>query len=383
MRQLNSYISSSKRGQRVRLRAVINTCFWTLLALALIDAALQITFPMPKDPRERPGAVAKYFDYGTSIEGKLTQMMGPTEDTSTPVILAGWIDKECRHGPPPFAAKDLGVTVYGMSFSEHVAQQLMQIDPTLAVTAYGGPGAPLNHSFACFKAVAATGEDDNPVQIIGILASSVKRMLTLGGLTTSFEAPTPFTYPRYRLDGRKLIAVEPVIRLPNDLRDATKMATYLGQLAREDVFFDPLLQNANSLDNSLTGKLLRRAYAQAEGRKVVSRLVGTGTTFLNNPEIGPVMQAMLYDFDRTVRSQGKVAMVILFQDQGTGPDALYRLLSPALEQAGIPFVSTHDIAPVSDPRNFIADGHFTPEANREIALAVIDRMKKISRTERD
>lgn len=375
MHQPSSSTSSSKRNQRLRLRAVLVTSLWTLLALVLIDAALQLAFPMPRDARQMPGSVTRYFNYGTSIEGKLTQMIGPTDEASTPVIVAGWIDKECRHGPPPAADGKLGVTIYGMSFSEHVAQQLNRIDPSLAITGYAGPGAPLNHSFACFQAVTATGKDDNPVQIIGILASSVSRMLTIGGLTTSFEGPSPFTYPRYRLEGGKLVAVEPVLRLPSDLRDGAKMAAYRSQLAREDAYFDPLLQDANLLDHSLTAKLLRRAYAQAESRKITAKL-GDDAGFVDNPEVGPVMRAMLLDFAHTVRSQGKVPMVILFQDRGFGAASLYRMLGPALEQAAVPFVSTHDIASVDDPGNFVADGHFTPAVDRKIALVVLNKMRE-------
>ncbi len=376
MHRPSSSTSSSKRGKRLRLRAVLVTGGWALLALAVIDAAVQIVFPMPSDARKRPSSIAQYFHYGLSTDAKLAQMLGPTDALSTPVTVAGWIDRECRSASPPPVRDQLGITFYGMSFTGHVAAQLRKIDPGLAVSTYGGPGAPLNHSYACFRSVTANAKDGNQVQVIGVLASAVAQMLTIGGLTTSFESPAPFTYPRYHLDGDRLTSVEPLVRSPADLRDPEKMAAYRAQMAQEDVFFDPLLMNASPLDHSITVALVRRAYAQAEARKVIRNLVGDGKSFSDNADIGPVMRAMLLDFARTVRSQGKVPMVLLLQDQGTGTDSLYRMLGPTLERAGVPLVSTHEIAPVTDPRNFLPDGHFTPAVDHKIARAMLAKVRE-------
>ena len=376
MRLSSSSTSSSKRRRALRRRAVAITGLWTLLGLGAMDTALQVAFRMPADARQQPGSMAQYFHYGTSIEGKLKRMVAASDDVATPVVLAGWIDKDCVQAPPPPAKGALGITLYGSSFTQHVAGQLKQIDPALAVAQYAGPGAPLNHSYACFQKLAAAGTDQNSVQIIGVLASSVSRMATLGGLTTSFEVPTPFTYPRYYIQNGKLVGIEPVVRAPADLRDAGKMARYREQLAQHDAFYDPLLYNANVLDHSLTLKLFRRAFAQAEDRRISAEMFSGEPGFVENPQVAPVMRAMLLDFAQKTRSKGKVPVVILFQDRGTGADTLYRMLGPALEQAGVPLVSSHTIASVDDPRNFIADGHFTPEVDRKIAEAVLAEARK-------
>ena len=64
----------------------------------------------------------------------------------------------------------------------------------------------------------------NPVQILGVLASSLPRMLSLSGITTSFEAPMPFTFPRYRLGpGGELVAEQPLITSPEELRDPDRV----------------------------------------------------------------------------------------------------------------------------------------------------------------
>jgi len=359
----------------MRLRAVLAVAGWTLLVLALIDVAVGTLFAPPADPRQRGNSLQDYFNYGISTEGKLARLVKPTDADSAPIIPAGWIDTTCAKPPAPAPAGKTGVTVYGMSFSGHIAEQLPTLDPTLAPVTYGGPGAPLNHSYACFKAVSAAGHDPNPVQIIGVLASSVQRMLTIGGLTTSFEAPTPFVYPRYRLVNGKLETEQPVLRSTADLRDPARWAAYKAQMAKSDAFYDPLLVNGGLLDRSVFLNMLRRAYAQAEDRRITAKLVNDGTGFRPNPDIGPVMQAMLLDFAATARAQGKIPVVILFQDRGTGADSLYRMLGPALEQAKVPTVSTHERFPVTDPRNFIADGHFTPAVDREIAKEVLEKIR--------
>ena len=99
--------------------------------------------------------------------------------------------------------------------------------------------------------------------------------------------------------------------------------------------------------------------------------------YLANPDITPVMRAMLRDFARSARAQGKAPMVILFQDRGMGADSLYRMLGPELERGGVAYVRTDQIAAVSDARNFVADGHFAPEATRRIAEAVHAEIARI------
>lgn len=379
MLQPSSSTSSSERRRHKRLRAVVATCLWTLAALAVLDIAVQRVFPMPAEINRPPGKLAQYFDYGRSIDAKLARLVGPTDERSAPIVVAGWIDRECRHTPRPPPPGRIGVTVYGMSFSDHIAQQLEQLDPTLAISTYGGPAAPANHSYACFQSVNATGTDPNPIQIFGVLASSVSRLLTLGGLTTSFEAPAPFTYPRYRLMAGRLFAEQPLVRSPQDLREPATMASYRAQLAADDAFFDPWQMSQSWTDHSVVLCMLRRGYAQAELGRRTRRLVNDGKDYVDSPDVGPTLRAILLQFASTARAQGKLPIVVLFQDRGGGTDSLYRLLGRALANGGVPVVSSHVTAPVTDPKNFIPDGHFTPAVDRliaEQALEIIRRYPK-------
>lgn len=366
--------TSSSRIRRRRLSAIASTCIWTLLFLTLLDVGVQCAFPMPIDPRTQPSTLARYFDYGRSIQGKLARMIGSTDAKSNPIVLVGWIENDCKPTVPPPLGK-VGVSIYGMSFSKNVANELNAIDPALPISSYGGPAAGFNHSYACYKAANSNERNPNKIQIIGILASSVHRMLTLGGLTTSFEAPQPFSYPRYVLVDGELQELKPVVQRPDDLRDAAKMHAYLEQLAREDAYYDPALFYGGLFDRSAIFRLLRRAYAHGRTRDTDMRLINNGVDFKPNPEVGPVMKVMLRNFAKSARQQDQIPMVILFQDQGMGTDSLYRLLASELEQDGLPFVRSDQIAAATDLSNFIGDGHFTPAANHKIAEAVYAKIR--------
>ena len=191
-----------------------------------MDAAVGFVFRAPAAPG-RATTMQRYFDYGRSIEGKLRRYVGSSPDQDAEIMSAGWLN-DCDV-PTMARPGKLMFDIYGMSFSNNIADRLEQLDPSLASQRFAGPAAPPNHSYACFARRARMGLDRAPIQILGILASSIPRMETLSGLTTSFEAPQPFTYPRYSLtpDGR-LAARWSSIKSQEELRaalsDPDKMA---------------------------------------------------------------------------------------------------------------------------------------------------------------
>jgi hypothetical protein len=79
---------------------------------------------------------------------------------------------------------------------------------------------------------------------------------------------------------------------------------------------------------------------------------------------------MVTDFAATAKADGKRPIVLVLNDRGY-EDHLFQALKPTLESASIPYVSTHNIAPATDIRNFVGDGHFTASANKLIAEAVL------------
>ena len=355
----------------MRLRGVVATMLWTLAFVVVLDIAVGLLFRYPDDNRIEPGLVVRYFEYGRSVEGKLQRLLGRDGAAPAEIVSKGWIATECTVPITPAAPGRLGVTSYGMSFTDHIAGHMAEVDPSMTVARRSAPSASLNHSYACFRAMHDAKRDPNPIQVIGVLASSVDRTLTLTALTTTFEAPQPFTYPRYRLDAAGALAAEqPSLTRSEELKDPQAMKRFLAQAAVSDRLFDPFLIDVSVTDHSVLFRLLRRAYAQHETTARRRALVADAAGYLDNPEIGPVLSALLVDFAARVRAEGGIPIVLLLQDR-PGVDALYRLLGPGLVAARVPFVSTHDIVPTTDPANFVSDGHFKPEQERRVAEKVV------------
>jgi hypothetical protein len=355
----------------VRLRAILSICGWTTAFLLLFDATAGGVFAVPHDPRRQPPSLANYFDYGRSVSGKLERLVGTDDARSAPIVLAGWIDRECIRPPRAAPPGGVGVTVYGMSFTQHVAGAMHVLDPRIRPTNYAGPGAPLSHSVACADAVREAGRDPNRIRVVGVLGSSLDRLLTLGGLTTSFEAPMPFTFPRYRLAAEGNLTVEqPLIHGPEGLRDPKQREAYFRQLAAGDLFYDRWQMEADPVDYSVVGRMLRRAWAQSEAQRRLTRNVLPDGRHLA-PEVAEIAGRLLLRFAQSARSEGAMPIVLLLADQTGAPDMLDRSLAPLLEKHRIAFVSSRAIAPNDDPGNFTADGHFTPDIDRRLARRVL------------
>jgi hypothetical protein len=373
----SSLSTSSSKARRIGdakaclLRRVLSIALWTIGALILIDAAVGFAFHAPADP-ERATTLQRYFDYGRSIEGKLRRYVGPSLDQDAKIVRAGWLE-DCD---VPTIARPGKVIfdIYGMSFSNNIADHLEQIDPDLAGQRFAGPEAPPNHSYACFVRRVRLHLNRAPIQILGVLASSIPRMETLSGLTTSFEVPQPFTYPRYRLnsDGQ-LAALGSSIKSQQDLHaalsDPEKWHIFLNELAASDAFYQPELVKADIFDHSVLGRMIRRAWAQRSFRDRIGAL-RPENGFSGAPDIPPVLVAVLLDFAATTRAAGQHPILILFEDRGYGT-ALSTIAIPELRANNIDFVATSTIASAYDSASFLSDGHFTPAVDQKIARAVL------------
>lgn len=373
MRPSSSSISSSSPRGHARLRRrVLAVVAWSIVALVALDLAIGFVTRPPRNPRKQGNALQTYFDYGTSIEAKMRRAVRPTAAESAPIIAAGWLGKECDkvipdHGPT-------GISIYGMSFSNRVATQLEALDPALRIDRFAGPGAPLNHSYACFLRRDASGQDRNPVQVLGVLASSIRRLTTLSGMSTSFEQPQPFTYPRYIADAAGgLTTIQPPVASEADLRRV--LATpggwrdYVAKLDAHDEFASPWLANGSFVDHSVTLRLVRRAWGQHYLRDKTDMIRGNGD-FSGDPTVVPAMRAMMVDFADRARRAGKRPVILLFEDRGY-EDAFRRAVVPTLRAHDIPFVLSSDVAQNGNPANFEADGHFTAAIDARIAAAAL------------
>ncbi|NJR65451.1 MAG: hypothetical protein HC772_09260 [Leptolyngbyaceae cyanobacterium CRU_2_3] len=347
--------------------------------LVALDVAINLLFPYPTDPlNTSPGAMNLYFDYGRSIEGKVTRQMGATDDTTAPIARVGWLDSHLGKGEAirPAPGKSLLVAIYGMSFAEHVGEAMTQLDPDITLRVIAGPSAPPNFSFAAYE--ADQGHHQANVAILGILASSVKGMGAMTGMTWGAEVPAPYTFPKYTLENSQLKAIQPEIRSLTQFRAALSQPqqrdAFVEQLRTNDQFFDSFVFEKNLLDASAIVRMLRRAWAKSHQDNITSQ-IHTSTGFNPQWDQSPVLQSMVEEFATTAKQDGRLPIVLLFNDQGYD-DHLYQLLKPTLEQNKIPFVSSHDVAPASDRSNFVADGHFTPAVDHRLAeevLAVINQ----------
>jgi len=351
----------------------LEALLWTIVVLASIDFAVGLIFRLPADARSEGSSLQNYFNYGRSIEGKLRYLVGKTPDQDAPIVMAGWLWQECdveRSFPPG----KLGFDIYGMSFSSYIADQMTALDPALASRKFGGPAAPPNHSYACFLRRFQEKRDFASIQILGVLASSVRRMETISGLTTSFESPMPFTYPRFSLSGDgRLLGHMPSIESANDLRvalnDSDKWRAFEQDLAHSDYFYSRPVFQADVFDHSVIARMIRRAWGQRLLNERTDAL-RAADGFSGAPAISRVLGAILVDFAIKARARGAQPLVILIEDRGYG-ESLSHIAAPPLKANNIEFLATSTIVSPDDSGNFVGDGHFTPVAFEKIARAVL------------
>jgi hypothetical protein len=370
--------TSFPKSQPQKLRGALTTGVWFCCALVGFDLAINRLFPYPTDPlNTNPKALNLYFDYGRSLEGKVARQIGPTDNTSAPIARAGWL----ADVPNPEALKQPKpghhlISLYGMSFVDHLAKAVQQLDPSLDLRMHLGPAAPPNHSFAAYQ--RDRGHHQAEMVVFGILASSVKGMDAMSGMNLMVDVPAPFTFPHYELQASKLVEITPQVQSLGQLRqtfqDPQKQQAFGSQLQQHDRFFDPFIYQQNLLDHSAVLRMIRRAWAKTHQEQVESQ-IHDRNGFDPNWEQVPVLKAMVREFAASARADGKRPLVILFNDRGFD-DHLYQLLQPTLTASQIPYISTHDIAPATDGTNFSSDGHFTQAANQKIAektLSVIQQ----------
>jgi hypothetical protein len=370
------------KGRPIRRRSDLHEALvvavWILIFLVGADVTINRVFRLPLDPRvEAKGRLQVYFNYGWSIEAKLRRAVGPTDETSSPLMLAGWIERDVTKAPPVPAPSPGGLVVssYGMSFSNQVVEGLAEVDPRIQLRLFGGPGAPVNHAYATYERDRVNKSN---VVILGILGSSVQGLATNNGMTWRFEGPAPFTYPRYFQETEGLRAEWPMVRSLEDFRarlaDPAGWEAYVSELRATDAFYNTFLFRHDVSDQSALIRLVRRAVAQRWQSSKAAEIHGPSGFVLENPLINSLRE-IVSAFAANARREGKMPIALLIQDQGYR-DHVYRALEPVLTRDQIPYLSTHTICPDSDPRNFLPDGHFTHDANRKISQALLEVIRR-------
>ena len=370
----NLFIFNSKSKPLHPIANAIKTAFWFIIFLIILDVAFNLLFPYPSDPLNiSPSQMSLFFDYGRSVEAKVQRQIGPTDDTSSPLSRAGWLISDETNTLPthPDSGSNLLLATYGMSFSNQVSEAVQAIDPRITLRIVAGPAAPPNFAFTAYN--LDRKKHKASVVMLAILASSLPAMDAISGMNWNPEVPPPYTFPKYCVKNEKLQAIWPEIKSLKELREAfkneQKWHKFVVQMSIHDRFFNSFIFTHNFLDNSALIRLVRRGWQQSYLGNVIQE-IHTNKGF--NPVWNqiPVLQAMIKEFTITAKLDGKVPIILLLNDRKYG-DHLFKILQVTLEKENIPYVSTHNIVPANNLKNFLGDGHFTKEANSKIASEVL------------
>jgi hypothetical protein len=205
-------------------------------------------------------------------------------------------------------------------------------------------------------------------------------------LNKAFEYPLPYTYPKYRKVGDRLEEIWPQVRTMTDFRrvlnDEMLWKDYVREMQAEDTYYHPFIFYENFVDNLVIFRFIRRSWAKRHASRVknsfyeVSQGFGSNQIFSQgfkeNSEVVQTLRLMVKEFARQARSDGKLPIVVLFNTRGYN-NHLTQALAKSLQEADIPFVDSHTIAPSDDPKNFASDNfHFSKEIDKKFAHKVLD-----------
>jgi hypothetical protein len=368
----------------------LTVLFWVVLWLLVFEMVLSLVPYNP--PYKYPNAAQRYLEYGRSVEGKIRRMIGQTDETTVPVALAGWLDPQRERWEKvptkPTSDKGLLIAIYGMSFAQHVGWALDKItEPPVTVRFLGGPGAPPNHAYATYQ--LDKGRHQARVIILGITAGGLVGMTTFTSMNKAFEYPLPYTYPKYRQVGDQLETFWPSVRTIDDLRQALQdqalWEKYVQEMVAEDSYYHPLLFHENVFDHLAIFRFLRRAWAKRFAHNLKNRhyevAQGFGDRnfisqgFEQESQLINTLKLMVKEFARQVREEGKLPILMLFNNRGYN-DHLYQALASTIAEANIPTMNSHAIAPSDDPKNIAPDNyHYSKAVNQRFAQAIMEMIQ--------
>jgi hypothetical protein len=348
---------------------------WISAYIIIIDIAINVIFPYPKDPRNiSPSAMQHFFEYGRSVEGKLTRMTRKTNDESAPILSAGWLDDSSDKliTKNPNNPNNPVVTIYGMSHAILLAEDMARIDSSLMIRSIGAPGGVPSWSYAAYLFDKEHHHSD--VVILGIMTRGVPLISTTSGATNHFDSISPYTYPRFFLSNGTLNFVLPPFISLEGYREyfynSEKWKSYINWLHEYDKYYDPLLFKKSILDSSSIFRMLRRAYAYSMTRKHESKVYTDTRGFDAESDEVKILRSIVVEFSQTARRDNSLPIIYIVNNVFMS-DRLFRILEPTLLSHNVLFLSSHDICPPNDPRNYDSTSHFIPSINLDLAKAMI------------
>lgn len=359
-----------------KLRTVLAWIFGYLL---IIDLGINVILPYPKDSRNiSPSALAQFFEYGRSVEGKLAWMTRKTDEESAPILTTGWLgDPRVRTvSSIQRETSEPTITVYGMSHSVQLADDMAKLDPSVAIRSFGAPGAVPSWSYAAY--LSDKKQQHSDVVVLAIMTIGVPFICTTSGTTNHFDSVWPYTYPRLVKHNETLDSFSPPFISLSGYReyfyDSAKWKTYVRWLKENDKYYDPLLYRKTILDKSSIFRMVRRAYAYSSRRRKQAEVYDEQYGFNKKSEEVKILLSIIENFAEEARRDNSLPVVYIVNNLFTGSH-LYDLLENTLFDHDILFLSSHRICPPNDPRNYLPDTHFVPAKNLELAKAMLELIR--------
>jgi hypothetical protein len=321
-----------------------------------------------------PGlALARYLEYGRSIEGKLAQLIGHDGRGTNAIVSAGWLDPQQWKNKASRAKDEQHklVAVYGQSFANQVSIEAAHLHPSWQLRTIAAPAAPLSHSYAAYQLDKDLRKAD--VVVVGVLASALAHSSSLSGLSFTFESPAPYTYPRYTLSPQGLVMHEPLVSTEAQFRAAFSERgetwhRFEQQLMAANPSMDRFQLKAWWGDASALVRLCQRGWASAQVAQAKSVLGEQGLPAELLAEID-VAKAQLLSLQQETKSRGEKLVILLLHDQGYD-HALTKAFGSFFRDHQIAVVDSSDVVDSKNPSNFIADGHFNASSNAKLGRAL-------------
>lgn len=348
-------------------RGGLATLAWMVVWLLVLEGALYGVGHLGAQGSAGMVGLARYLEYGRSIEGKLDlATQAPAQAGGGKVLSAGWLDPTAWQALPDGRSGKPGqplVAVYGQSFAFRTMAWVSEQHPSLAVRKIGGPAAPLTHSLEAYRLDVDRGKAQWVV--LGVLASAMGQVNALSGMAFTFESPAPYTYPALRGSEGQWQVEQPLIRTEAAFRAALaskgpEWAQFKAQLQQANPALDAVAMNASWADHSAMLRMVRRGWVtslQAEHQPA---------------QLAPAaLQAnveALRRFKALADQRGERLLVVVFRDRGTRP-ADIAPLTEVLGQLKVPLVDSLAFVNPTDARQFESDGHFKPQGERALAEA--------------
>lgn len=375
---LLSIFSSDPSGRsQSTLSKVAWMLFGFILIIAIFEGAVATFISFTGEGKSANNSLVKYFNYGYSIEAKLNRTVGQKGQEAKSIIRAGWVPTELYLPSDGWKTREKRVVFYGMSFTNRLAKAINQSNPEIGTLTRAGPGAPLSHSYALFK--ADPNRKNASHIVVGILSSSIPYLQGMTGLGHSFESPAPFSYPKFTMIEGELKTVTPIINGRDDFissyrAKSEKWKAHMAKISENDSYWDPLLFNKTWMDNSALFRLLRRAWASRKVRRneatVYSKKDGYKT---QNPAMLAIPE-ILIRMQKASKKAGQQLIVVLLHARGE-PGFLNDWLNAKLRTAGITVVSSTDVLSSTDYLNFEEGGHYLPRLDESLASEIVKSMK--------